>query len=131
MDTHVEESLEDLLHQIDQKAEIVNHQIILLPPMGALPGHASAAICFSLWEYGKSHRNGRAFGDNTAFMVNLPHRKSFSPAPAFTSAHIQVGLNFFKARQCLQLKFGTNGTMGRVSNERGRRSALITSQLER
>ena len=58
MTTHVEESLEDLLHQIDQKAEIVNHQIILLPPAGGLPGHASAEIFFSLWEYSKHHRNG-------------------------------------------------------------------------
>ena len=31
MSTKVDESLEDLLYQIDQKAEIVNHQIILLP----------------------------------------------------------------------------------------------------
>lgn len=56
MTTHVEETLEDLLYQIDQKAEIVKHQIILLPPAGALPGHASGEIFF---RYGSTANNTR------------------------------------------------------------------------
>ena len=96
MSTNVEATLEDLLYQIDQKAEIVNHQIILLPPAGALPGHASGEIFFSLWEYGKRHRNGLAFGDNTAFIVNLPHRKSFSPCAGFYVGTYPGELEFFQ-----------------------------------
>lgn len=131
MTTHVEETLEDLLYQIDQKAEIVKHQIILLPPAGALPGHASGEIFFSLWEYSKQHKNGRAFGDNTAFMMNLPHRKSFSPCAGFYVGAYPKGFEFFKARRYLLLRFATSLTMGRVSNARGRPSALITLQPER
>lgn len=53
MSTIVEETLEDLLYQIKQKAEIVDGHIILMPPAGALPGLASDEIRFSLWEYSK------------------------------------------------------------------------------
>jgi Uma2 family endonuclease len=96
MSTKVEETLEDLLHQIDQKAEIVNHQIILLPPMGALPGHACLEVFASLWEYSMQKKNGLAFGDNTAFMVNLPHRKSFSPCAGFFVGPYPKGFEFFQ-----------------------------------
>ena len=48
MSTGIEETLEDILYQIDQKAEIVDGHIILLPPAGALPGHASGEIFYSL-----------------------------------------------------------------------------------
>ena len=95
MSTKVEESLEDLLYQIKQKAEIVDGHIILMPPSGALPGHAADEICFSLWEYSKQQKYGLAFGSNTAFIVNLPHRKSFSPdAGFFVGAY--PGMKFFQ-----------------------------------
>lgn len=96
MSTHVDETLEDLLYKIDQKAEIVDGHIILLPPAGALDGHANGEIFFSLWEYSKQQTNGRAFGDNTAFMVNLPHRKSFSPCAGFYVGADPSGFEFFQ-----------------------------------
>ena len=83
MSTNVEETLEDLLYQIKQKAEIVDGHIILMPPSGALPGLASDNIRYSLGEYSKRQKNGCAFGSNTAFMVDLPHRQSFSPCAGF------------------------------------------------
>lgn len=46
MSTKVEETLEDLLYQIKQKAEIVDGHIILMPPDGALPGLAAGEISF-------------------------------------------------------------------------------------
>ena len=96
MTTKVEQSLEDLLYQIDQKAEIINHQIVLLPPAGGLDSHASGEILFSLWEYTKEQNNGLAFGDNTAFMVNLPHRKSLSPCAGFYVGATPSGFEFFQ-----------------------------------
>jgi Uma2 family endonuclease len=90
-----EETLEDLLYKIKQKAEIVDGHIILMPPSGALPGYAGGEIVFSLWEYSKHQRYGRAFGDNTAFIVNLPHRKSFSPSAGFYVGP-DPGMKFFQ-----------------------------------
>ena len=46
-------------------------------------------------EYGKSLNFGRAVGDNKAFVVDLPHRKSFSPDAAFYLG-TEPGMKFFQ-----------------------------------
>ena len=82
MSTKVEATIEDL-YKVEGKAELVNGEIILMCPKAMLPGYAGDAICSSLREYSKRHKVGIAVGDNKAFVVNLPHRKSFSPDAAF------------------------------------------------
>src|SRR4030095_12863689 len=82
MSTKDEATIEDL-YNIEGKAELVNGEIILMSPTGILPGYAGDEIFSSLREYSKRHKVGIAIGDNKAFVVNLPHRKSFSPDVAF------------------------------------------------
>jgi Uma2 family endonuclease len=82
MSVKVEATIEDLL-KVDQKAEIVNGEIILMSPTGSLPGYAAGEIFSSLREYTRRLKFGCAVTDNNAFVVNLPHRKSFSPDAAF------------------------------------------------
>ena len=82
MSTKVEATIEDL-YKVEGKAELVNGEIILMSPTGILPGYAGDEIFSSLREYSKHHKVGIAVGDNKAFVVNLPHRKSFSPDVAF------------------------------------------------
>jgi len=82
MSTKVEATIEDL-YKVEGKAELVNGEIILMSPTGILPGYAGDEIFSSLREYSKRQKFGRAVGDNKAFVVNLPHRKSFSPDAAF------------------------------------------------
>jgi len=82
MSTKVEATIEDL-YKVEGKAELVNGEIILMSPTGILPGYAGDEIFSSLREYSKRRRFGFAVGDNKAFVVNLPHRKSFSPDAAF------------------------------------------------
>jgi len=82
MSTKVEATIEDL-YKVEGKAELVNGEIILMSPTGILPGYAGDEIFSSLREYSKRHKVGIAIGDNKAFVVNLPHRKSFSPDVAF------------------------------------------------
>ncbi len=94
MSVKVEATIEDLL-KVDQKAEIVNGEIILMSPTGSLPGYAGDEIFSSLREYGKRLNFGRAVGDNKAFVVNLPHRKSFSPDAAFYLG-IDPGRKFYE-----------------------------------
>ena len=74
MTTKVEASNEDL-RKVNQNAEIVNGEIILMSPTGILPGYAGDEIFSSLRQYGKRQKYGRAVGDNAGFVVNLPHRK--------------------------------------------------------
>src|SRR5215467_2771291 len=94
MSTKVEATIEDL-YKVEGKAELVNGEIILMSPTGSLPGYAGDVIFSSLHEYSKRTRFGRAIGDNKAFVVNLPHRKSFSPDAAF---HVgaDTGMKFYK-----------------------------------
>ena len=82
MSTKVEATIEDL-YKVEGKAELVNGEIILMSPTGILPHYAGDEIFSSLREYSKRHKVGIAIGDNAAFVVNLPHRKSFSPDAAF------------------------------------------------
>jgi Uma2 family endonuclease len=65
------------------KAELVNGEIVRMSPTGEWPGYAGDEIYSSLREYAKRTKWGRAFADNKAFVVNLPHRESFSPDAAF------------------------------------------------
>ncbi len=65
------------------KAEIVNGELVLMSPTGALPSLAGGAIYASLRKYQKTVGGGIAYPDNAAFIVDLPHRRSFSPDAAF------------------------------------------------
>ncbi len=65
------------------KAEIVDGELVLMSPTGALPNRAAGAIYLSLRLYERKAGRGFAYTDNIAFIVNLPRRKSFSPDAAF------------------------------------------------
>ena len=82
MSTKVEATIEDL-YKVEGKAELVNGEIVLMSPTGRDPGYAGDVILISLFNYSKQNNFGRAVGDNKAFVINLPHRKSFSPDAAF------------------------------------------------
>lgn len=71
------------LYKIDGKAEIIDGRIVLMSPTGRRPGRAGYRICRSL-EENESQLGGYAYPDNVAFIVNLPHRKSFAPDAAFS-----------------------------------------------
>ncbi len=88
-----EATIEDL-YKIKKKAEIVNGEIVLMPPTGDLPGYAGDIIMIRLFEYAKKTGYGRAVGDNKGFKVNLPNRKSFSPDAAFFTGE-PAGMKFF------------------------------------
>jgi Uma2 family endonuclease len=71
------------LARVDGKAEIVEGQVVVMSPTGGLPSRAAAAIYRALWEYERRTRSGRAYADNTGFLVDLPRRRSFSPDASF------------------------------------------------
>ncbi len=64
--------------------ELVNGELVHMSPTGFMPGRVSFQICIALMHYEEQTGSGRAVPDNVAFLVNLPHRKSFSPDASYT-----------------------------------------------
>ena len=82
MSTKVEATIEDL-YKVEGKAELVNGEIVIMPLTGGLPHLAALQITLSLAPYARTTQRGYAIADSAAFIVNLPHRRSFSPDAAF------------------------------------------------
>lgn len=96
MVTNLEATIEDLYAlPREQKAEIVDGEIVLMSPTGAALNFAAAEIFVSLREYARRTKKGVAFTDNAAFRVDLPNRKSFSPDAGFYTGS-WTGMKFFE-----------------------------------
>ena len=122
MSTKVEATIEDL-YKVEGKAELVNGEIILMSPTGMLPGYAGDEIFFSLREYSKRRKFGRAVGDNKAFVVNLPHRKSFSPDAAFYTGP-DTGMKFGEGAPVFAVEVRSEGDYGpRAEREMAKKRA--------
>ena len=77
-------TVDDLYRVPDNaKAELVGGELVRMSPTGTLPSAASGAIYASLRQHQRTHGGGRAYAENTGFLVNLPHRRSLSPDAAF------------------------------------------------
>lgn len=93
MTTKTEATVDDLYRVPENgKGEIVNGELVLMPPTGGVPGRAAGEIYISLNEYERRVGGGYAFPDNVGFIVNLPHRRSFSPDAAFYKGDLRGGL---------------------------------------
>jgi Uma2 family endonuclease len=94
MSTKTRVTIEDL-YKVEGKAELVNGEIVHMPPTGDDPSIAAFEIASSLREYARHTRRGRAYPDGTGFHVNLPHRESFSPDAAYHTGP-RTGMRFLE-----------------------------------
>ena len=86
-----EATVEDLCRVREHgKAELVHGELRLMSPTGGLPGYADMEIAVSLRQYARRTRRGHALPDNVGFLVNLPHRKSFSPDAAYYIGQLRM-----------------------------------------
>ena len=93
------------------KAELVDGEIVRMPPTGFLPGYAAMRILFSLHEYAQTQKNGYAVGDNVGFVVDLPRRKSFSPDAAYyVGPH--SGMKFLEGAPVFAVEVRSEGDYG-------------------
>jgi Uma2 family endonuclease len=122
MSTKTEATIEDL-YKVEGKAELVNGEIVHMSPTGFEPGYAGDEIFASLREYSKRTKTGVAVGDNKAFRVNLPNRKSFSPDAAF---HVgaKTGMKFFDSAPIFAVEVRSEGDHGlKAEREMARKRA--------
>jgi Uma2 family endonuclease len=107
-----EATIEDLYHVPENgKAELVDGELVLMPPTGDLPGTASGNIFASLREYARRTKTGRAYGDNVGFLVTLPRRKSFSPDAAFHTGP-RSGMRFLTGAPVFAVEVRSEGDYG-------------------
>ena len=98
------------------KAEIVNGGLVLMSPTGALPSRASGAIHASLRVHERTRGGGLAYPDNAAFIVDLPHRRSFSPDAAFHRG-TQPTMRFVEGAPVFAVEVRSEGDYGPKAEE--------------
>ena len=112
MVANLEATIDDLYAlPSEQKAEIVDGEIVLMSPTGAAPSYAASEIFVSLRAYARQMKNGLAVNDNAAFRVDLPNRKSFSPDVAFYLGK-WTGMKFFEGAPVFAVEVRSEGDYG-------------------
>jgi Uma2 family endonuclease len=111
MTTKAQSTIEDLYRLPDNgKAEIVNGEIVLMPPTGDMPSRAGGSIYLSLRGH-EGKTPGRAYPDNTGFKVDLPNRESFSPDTAWHVGQ-PSGMKFLLGAPVLAVEIRSEGDYG-------------------
>lgn len=103
-------TIEDL-YDVPEKAELVDGEIIVMSPTGGIPGWAGDEIRDSLAAYAR--RTGLksiAVSDNKAFIVDLPHRRSFSPDAAFYVG--KMSMKFYTGAHIFAVEVRSEGDYG-------------------
>jgi Uma2 family endonuclease len=109
MSAKIEATIEDL-YSVPGKAEIVDGEIVFIPPTGDEPNRAAGSIYLSLRLY-EGKTPGRAYTDNAGFRVNLSNRDSFSPDAAwYTGA--STGLKFLEGAPVFAAEIRTENDYG-------------------
>ncbi len=110
MSTTTRATIDDL-YQIPGKAELVNGEIVLMSPTGAMPGYAGDEIYASLRSPLPFHGYWPRVGDNKAFRVDLPQRESFSPDAAFHNGP-DTGMKFYEGASIFAVEVRSEGDYG-------------------
>jgi Uma2 family endonuclease len=113
MSTKTRATIEDL-YKVDGKAELVNGEIVEMPPAGDNPNGASLNVAISLRAYEKRTGQGRAYTEGAGFHVNLPHREAFSPDAAY---HIgpRTGMRFLEGAPVFAVEVRSENDYGRAA----------------
>jgi Uma2 family endonuclease len=111
MDAKTEATVDDLARvPEDGKAELVNGELVLMSPTGGLPGVAGGRVYASLLSYSLLTRRGYALPDNVGFLVDLSHRKSFSPDAAYHTG--PLSMSFVKGAPIFAVEVRSEGDYG-------------------
>jgi Uma2 family endonuclease len=87
-------------------------------PTGARPALAGGAIYASLRQHEKTARCGYAFPDNVGFIVDLPHRQSFSPDVAFLAGGGAPTMKFVEGAPTFAVEIRSESDEGAAAEKR-------------
>ena len=97
------------------KAELINGKVVRFMPTGGIPSRASLNITISLKLYERAHGGGHAVADNAGFIVDLPHRESFSPDAAWWTG--EVTMKFFDGAPVFAAEVRSESDYGKAAEE--------------
>jgi Uma2 family endonuclease len=115
MGTKAKATIEDL-YRVEGKAELVDGEIVHMPPTGAAPNDTGFEITASLKVYVRKTRRGRAVADNAAFRVSLPNRQSFSPDAAYYVGP-DPGMKFYEGAPVFAAEVRSEGDYGAAAEK--------------
>ncbi len=104
--------LTEKLYQTKSKAEIINGEIAKFMSTGDEPATAASNILVSLKLYQRQTSSGRAYSDNTGFLVNVPNRKSFSPDASFYVGD-RAGMKFLQGAPLFAVEVRSENDYGK------------------
>jgi len=111
MTTKARSTIEDLYHLPENgKAEIIDGEIILMPPTGDIPARAGGSVYISLRLH-EGKTLGRAYPDNTGFRVSLSNRESFSPDVAWHTGQT-TGMKFLEGSPVFAVEIRSENDYG-------------------
>ena len=112
MTAKIEATIADLYRAPENgKAEIVDGELVLIPPTGDMPARAGFEIAVSLRRM-KGKTPGRAYPDNAGFLVDLPNRRSFSPDAAWYTGP-STGMKFLEGAPIFAAEVRSEDDYGR------------------
>ena len=116
--THIKSATIDDLARVAEhgKAELIVGAIFPMAPTGFLPSYVASEIYASLRDYARRTRSGYAIGDNAGFIVDLPHRKSFSPDAAFYTGK-PTGMRFLEGAPIFAVEVRSENDYGRIAEQ--------------
>ena len=110
-------TIEDLARVSEHgKAELIKGVVVPMSPTGFLPHYAASEIFVSLREYARRTRSGYAIADNAGFIVQLPHRQSFSPDAAFYTGK-PTGMKFLEGAPVFAVEVRSENDYGREAEK--------------
>ena len=110
--TTTTEELIEKLYRTEGKAEIIKGEIVEFMSTGDEPSSAAFNIAVSLKLYQRKISYGRTYTDNVGFLVNLPHRKSFSPDASFYVGD-RAGMKFLQGAPIFAVEVRSENDYGK------------------
>ena len=109
-------TIEDLYRVPEHgKAELINGEVVRFMPTGGIPSRASSRIWRSLDDFEQANGGGHAVNDNAGFIVNLPHRESFSPDAAWWVG--AVTMKFFDGAPAFAAEVRSENDYGQAAED--------------
>ncbi|MDQ6604521.1 MAG: Uma2 family endonuclease [Chloroflexota bacterium] len=117
MATKTEATIEDLIHAPDDEMhELIDGKLVRMPPTGFEPNLVAGEIFVALRAYARATGNCYAMTDGIAYIVNLPHRRSFSPDASIAHAAPENRMRFVDGAPLFAAEVRSAGDYGNAAN---------------